>query len=294
MNLQQQCLSFVESHSGCSQSCALDHYCTKAGCTAGDCSRCLNQIQHGSPNFTYSCAKITYQYVLRFFNRFASEIIYRLNYFDFSKLSNLNVVSLGCGPGSEVFGIIKTLLLKNSNTILHYEGHDINKSWESVQKISKQCLEQLPHEINFYTTNLFADFHGFAENKIHILVFNYLLSDAAFFLSNTQKQRLIEDITNFILENNVRNVFFNDINYYGNADSLNSGTQLMKLLIQILKKHNKQLKISYTCFPNDPKRGNEDWKFYRQNKLLLKQLEGNTFTKNIECCKSKQIFIHIK
>ena len=92
LNLQQQCLSFVESHSGCSQSCALDHYCTKAGCTAGDCSRCLNQIQHGSPNFTYSCAKITYQYVLRFFNRFASEIIYRLNYFDFSKLSNLNVV----------------------------------------------------------------------------------------------------------------------------------------------------------------------------------------------------------
>ena len=294
INLQQQCLSLIESHSGCSQSCALNHYCTKSGCTTGDCSRCLNQIQYGSPNFTYSCTKITYQYVLRFFNRFASEIIYRLFCFNFSKLPDLNVVSLGCGPGTEVYGIIKTLLLKNSNTILHYEGHDINNNWETVQEISKRCLGQLHHEINFYTTDLFTDFHGFAENKIHILVLNYLLSDAALFLSSTQKQRLMDDITNFILENNVKNVFFNDINYYGDVDGLNSGTQLMRLLIQILRKHNKQLKIFYTCFPNDPKRGNEDWKFYTQNKLLLQKHPNNPYMKNVEYCNSKQIFIHIK
>ena len=61
LNLQQQCLNLIESHLECSQSCALNHYCTKVGCTTGDCSRCLNQIQYGNPNFTYSCTKITYQ-----------------------------------------------------------------------------------------------------------------------------------------------------------------------------------------------------------------------------------------
>ena len=66
LNLQQQCLNLIQAHPECSQNCALNHYCTSVGCTAGDCSRCLNQIQYGLPNFTYSCTKITYQYVLRF------------------------------------------------------------------------------------------------------------------------------------------------------------------------------------------------------------------------------------
>lgn len=77
--------------------------------TTGDCSRCLNQIQYGQPNFTYSCTKITYQYVLRFFNRFASEICYAMCLYNYKNISRINVVSLGCGPGSEVYGIIKAL-----------------------------------------------------------------------------------------------------------------------------------------------------------------------------------------
>lgn len=293
-NLQQQCLDLILANSGCSQDCPLGSYCISMGCTEGDCSKCLFQIQHGNPSFHYSCEKITYHYTLRFFNRFASEITHLLYFFDYSKLSDLNVVSLGCGPGSEVYGIIKTFMLKRANTILHYEGHDLNNYWETVQTMSKQCLGQLSHEIQFYTTDLFADFHGFDNNAIHILMFNYLLSDAAFFMTDEQKQRFIGDVVNFVIENNVKNMVFNDINYYGDAKRLNSGTQLMKLLINKLQLQNIQLKTSYYCFPNDPYRGNENWKWHRNNKNVFLTLAGNSYMNNVEYCNSKQIFVHIQ
>ncbi len=293
LNLQQQCLNLIQVHPECGQNCALNHYCTSFGCTTGDCSRCLYQIQHGNPTFHYSCEKITYHYTLRFFNRFASEITHLLYRFDYSRFADLNVVSLGCGPGSEVYGIIKTFLSKGVNTILHYEGHDLNNYWENIQAISKECLGQLSHEIKFYTTDLFADFHGSSNNIIHILMFNYLLSDAAFFMTYMQKQRFIDEITKFIIENNVRNVLFNDINYYGDAKRLNSGTQLMKLLISKLRKQNIQIKPFYFCFPFDPYRGNEGWKFYQKNNLLFQKLDGNNFMNNVNYCNSKQIFVHI-
>ena len=63
----------------------------------------------------------------------------------------------------------KNLLLKRANTILHYEGNDLNNYWENVQAMSKQCLEQLSHEVQFYTPDLFADFRGFTNNIINIL-----------------------------------------------------------------------------------------------------------------------------
>lgn len=292
--LQQHCLRLLQTHPECSQTCALNHYCTSVGCKAGECSSCLFQIQHGNPKFHYSCKKITYHYTLRFFNRFASEITHLLCFFDYKKLTDLNVVSLGCGPGSEIYGIIKTLSLKGRNTTLHYEGHDLNNYWETVQALSKQCLSQLSHKIQFYTTNLFADFHGFESNIIHILMFNYLLSDAAQFMTDIQKHSFIEDIANFIIENNVLNVLFNDINYYGYANKLDSGTQLMKLLIEKLKQRNKKLEIGYYCFIGDKYRGDERWKWHRNNNNLFLTLNGNSYMNNVEKCNSKQIFIHIQ
>ena len=293
-NLQRQCLNMILAYSECSQNCPLDSFCISRGCTKGDCSKCLFQIQHGNSSFHYSCEKITCHYTLRFFNRFASEITHLLSIFDYSKLTDLNVVSLGCGPGSEIYGIIKTFLLKRANTILHYEGHDLNNYWETVQKMSKQSLRQLSHEIQFYTTDLFADFHGFENNVIHILMFNYLLSDAASFMTDEQKKRFIEDVVNFIIENNVKNVFFNDINYYGDEKRLNSGTQLMKLLIKKLKSQNIKLITLYYCFLNDPYRGNENWIWHRNNKNVFLTLAENPYMENVGYCNSKQIFVHIK
>lgn len=294
MNLQQQCLSLIESHSGCSHSCALNHYCTKTGCALSDCSRCLNQIQYGSPNFTYSCKKITYQYVLRFFNRFASEICYAMRCYKYNDLNRINVVSLGCGPGSEVFGIIKAFRMLGVNTKLYYAGYDMLNVWESIQTYCKESLINTQHIIEFYTTNLFADYRDFDNGVINLLLLNYLLSHAAKFYTGQGKNQFIDDIVDFILTNNVRNILFNDINYYGYFNKLDSGVQLTKLMISKLKSKGVNFSVRYVCFPYDPMRGGENWDFHSKNDLLLQKLPDNPFTKNVGYCNSKQIFIHIQ
>lgn len=294
LNLQQQCLNLIESHLECSQSCALNHYCTKVGCTTGDCSRCLNQIQYGNPNFTYSCTKITYQYVLRFFNRFASEICYAMCRFKYNNLDRINVVSLGCGPGSEVFGIIKAFRELGVDTKLCYAGYDMLNVWEPIQAYCKDSLIDTQHAIEFYTTNLFADFRDFDNGIINLLLLNYLLSHAAKFYTYQGKNQFIDDIVDFILTNNVRNILFNDINYYGYFNKLDSGVQMIKLMMSKLKLKGVKFSVGYVCFPNDSMRGDEKWIFHSKNDLLLQKHPNNPYMKNVGYCNSKQIFILIK
>ena len=294
LNLQQQCLNLIQTHSECSQTCTLNHYCTLVGCETGDCSKCLNQIQYGQPNFTYSCSKITYQYVLRFFNRFASEICYAMCRYKFNDKKRINVVSLGCGPGSEVYGIIKALKIRNVDTTLYYEGHDILDVWEPVQNLCKDSLSSTQHVIDFRTTNLFADFHGFDDGITNLLILNYLLSHAAKFYPLQGKHQFVDEIVDFILQHSVRNILFNDINYYGNYTSLDSGVQLMKLMISKLKSKGVKYVVGYACFPFDPYRGGERWNFYQKNDLLFQKLNGNNYMNNVGYCNSKQIFVHIQ
>lgn len=294
LNLQQQCLNLIQAHPECGQNCALNHYCTSFGCTTGDCSRCLNQIQYGQPNFTYSCTKITYQYVLRFFNRFASEICYAMCRYKYNNPKRINVVSLGCGPGSEVYGIIKAFKIQGVDTRLYYEGHDLLNVWEPVQNLCKNSLSSTQHVVDFHTTNLFADFHGFDDGVTNLLILNYLLSHAAKFYPLQGKHQFVDEIVDFILLYNVRNILFNDINYYGNYTSLDSGVQLMNLLVSKIKSKGVKYTVRYTCFPSDPYQGNEGWKFYQKNNLLFQKQDGNNFMNNVDYCNSKQIFVHIQ
>lgn len=294
LEFHNQCLYKIHNHTSCANNCPLGHYCTAVGCVENDCSKCLNNIQYGTPNFHYSCTRITYQYSLRFFYRFASEVATLLNRISFRNISNLNVVSLGCGPGSEIYGILKAFINQNATTTLFYEGHDLNPCWTDVQNISKQCLLQTSHHIDFYTTDLFADFHGFQDNIVHLLILNYLLSDAAKFMVRQKRILFVEEIANFILSNNVRNVFFNDISYYGNSQLLNSGTQLMKLLISILNKLGLKTECKYYYYQGDPYRGNENWILNENNNMQFAIHPDNTYMANVNFCRSKQIFVHIQ
>lgn len=295
INLQQWCLTSLNAEPTCENNCRIGHYCTQCGSADGDCSRCLNHIQWGQPNFTYSCHKITYQYTLRFFNRFASEICYAMRSYRYTAdIQRLNVVSLGCGPGSEVFGIIKAFRTLNMNVSLHYEGHDLLDVWEPVQHQVQATFANTSHVINFHTSNLFADFHRFDDGNIHLLVLNYLLSHAAKFYSVQQKHQFVDDIVEFVVQYGVKNILFNDINYYGYYAQLDSGTQLMKLLINKLNEAGRISSVKYAYFPNDPYRGNESWNGYQTGALVLHNLNGNPYTENVGCCSSKQIFVHIQ
>lgn len=295
-DLQNECLRRIVSHKKCENNCCNNHFCVNNGCRESDCSNCMNNIQRSKdPKIHYSCNRITYYYVLRFFNRFASEISYLIDLLvpDINKRTDIYIVSLGCGPGTEIYGFLKSLNDSCSSIRLHYEGHDLEKSWESVQNISKKCLSSMNHDINFYNTDMFVDFHGFNSDYIDFLILNYVLSDAVKYLAKDQKTKFIDNIVDFILANNVRNVIFNDIKYYGNPSLLDSGIQLMKLLISQLKNRGKDIKELYFEFDSNFY-GNEHWRRYKTNDLKFNNIENNSFMENVNDCKSRQIYIHIK
>ena len=294
-NLQNQCLTMLQSHESCGQSCHNDFFCKKNGCEECDCSRCLNQIQWGNPpKFTYSCERITYQYALRFFNRFASEICHAFYRFSYNNVSDINVLSLGCGPGSEIYGILRALQIKKSNAVLHYKGYDLSSIWEKFQQISKECLVDKKHEINFYTADLFNDYYGFENDRNVLLLLNYLLSHCSKFLKTAQeKEEFIDKLMDFVLQNRIRYILFNDNCYYGVFHKLDSGYQLLNLLIQKLRAKGCVLEAHYRLFANDSHYGLEGWKCHASNELLFQDIDANSYTLNIDYCKSKQVLIHL-
>lgn len=159
--------------------------------------------------------------------------------------------------------------------------------------MSKRQLSVLEHNIEFHTTDIFSDFDGFDNEGITILVLNYLLSDIVKYKTVAKRRQFVDCLTDFIIANKIKYIFFNDINFYGDA-SINSGVQLMKLVIQNLRQREKTVQDKYFYFSGDPYRGNEDWRMHGSNSNLLSILQGNNYMKNVETCGSKQIFVKIR
>lgn len=295
LRLQQECLDRIKNHIKCGSACNANHHCVSHGCDECDCSACLKHIQWGNPpSFHYECEKITYHYVLRFFNRFASEISYFLNQCNFASVKEFNVISLGCGPASELYGFIKSIYSRFPHVKLNFEGYDMNPNWERVQNITKDLLAKYGLNINFHCKDIFTDYVDVFHNKPSILVLNYVLSDIAKFKNKETKELFVSQLTHFIHSHNIRVVLFNDIRYYGYKKSLNSGVQLMNLILENLLSDGLTTKSYYRYFSGDSYFGNEDWHPHKSNHLLFNNLQGNPYIANIEYCRSKQILTIIQ
>lgn len=298
LDFLSECQVQYNSCTPCTSNCPNNHYCKANGGQMSKCNLCIFHILWAKhPSFTYGCPKITYHYTLRFFSRFASEIAYIINSIKpnyFKDKTKLNVVSLGCGPGSEVYGFIQALRMKAPHVKLDYQGYDQNIIWKNVQDISKDKLSQSGHHIEFYSNDMFNDFVGFNGDGVDLLVMNYLLSDVQKFSNNVgQMEQFLSSVAFFVIMNNVRNILFNDSSYYGSKGSMDSGVQLMLRLIEELKKWQVNVTALYRCFPYDAKRGAEQWRSYSKNGLLFPLLPNNNLDKNVRYCNSKQILVHI-
>ena len=58
------------------------------------------------------------------------------------QVQNFVVYSLGCGPGSEVFGLINSIQKKFPYLCLKYEGFDMNSIWSEVQNMNKEVFRE--------------------------------------------------------------------------------------------------------------------------------------------------------
>jgi len=274
--------------------CANNSFCETNGCSNGWCHSCLDHILHSQlPTFHYPCERITYYYTLRFFARFVSEIKRLFTYCKNVK-RDLSIVSLGCGPGSELYGIIDGVRIILGNDFnLTYRGYDSDKIWHNIQVQTELIFQESNCDVKFSDKDMFSTYDDYQKGSIDAFVMNYLLSDCQKYAEN--KESLIEfldAIVEYIVNFEIPIVIFNDINFYGYAD-FDSGVKCMNYITSRLELLTKKVETYKMCYPEDsfiPK----GWKLWGDNNILVttdlkKTGIANPWTK----CRSKYIISRI-
>ena len=269
-----------------------------------DCGTCLSHILFQShPSFHYPCDRITYYYTLRFIDRFASEILrfFLLKGIKFDK-REYYFVSLGCGPGSEIYGIVEGLRKRlRDDFTLKYRGYDINPIWGNVQKKTEDLFKNSNCDVKFHAKDMISDWQDLDNCEIFALVMNYLLSDCQKYMQQIELIKFLDSIVSFILQHKIKFLVFNDINYYGYKQfEFDSGTKCMEYIIkrlEILKDSNllvKKLQPLRVCYPNDrfiP----SGWNVWGNSNLLMNTDTQKTAIANAWSeCRSKYIIARIE
>ena len=177
----------------------------EGGC---DCYNCLKHI-HSYFNHIdhYSCKKITYNYILKHGYRYASEISKAVcdikPYLDTNK--TIYAVSIGCGPSTELYGIIDALY----DCQVSFIGFDQNSIWEDIQAFNKCKFNQTVHKVQ-YSFNDFFEFMQPSTRWADILVLNYFFSDLIKFHKEITED-FIERLAILIKNGKFKWIIINDI-----------------------------------------------------------------------------------
>jgi hypothetical protein len=140
------------------------------------CNACLEQIHRIiTQDRTYNCQNIVYCYTCKFIYRYSTEIEYLLNQYVniFRNVRQIRLWSIGCGPGTELFGINNFKIHNNLLFDIQYNGFDLNTIWRPIHDRIRQ-MDQF--ETNFHYENVF-DYALRTEEQPNIIILNYVLSD---------------------------------------------------------------------------------------------------------------------
>lgn len=206
-------------------------------CESCNTCKCYNSCihplhQYNSNGKTYNCPNMAYNYVVKHFYRFASEIEYAFRVIYLAEQQNwkdnINVVSLGCGPSSELYGIINELQNQQSNLCVSYHGFDTNAIWQEIWDKNVEICQQ--HNVAYTTDDIFAYYTEHSDEHIDILILNYLLSDIARNMQKEEKISFLDKLAEFIDVRDVQYVIFNDIPLF--YDNLISGYSCMEYVVR--------------------------------------------------------------
>ncbi|NVK64606.1 MAG: hypothetical protein HWE22_08455 [Flavobacteriales bacterium] len=183
--------------------------CNNEACgTPKNCVNCLAAIHNGSGR-DYDCDNMINHYVCTYIYKYSSEVAQLFTRFNnFQEMERLNILSIGCGPCSDLFAAYNTFNEKEIN----YHGFDLNLRWQPVhQKIEDIFTDQEQVSLNFHYRDVFQLFPelDFTPN---VLVLSYLLSHIHRHGNMTE---FLNDLKNVIIEQMEPNsiIIINDINH---------------------------------------------------------------------------------
>ena len=183
--------------------------CANEGCT-GACANCFKEIHFGKDR-DYDCPNLMHHYVCTYFYAYSSEIWHLFNAEnDLRNLDEYRVLSIGCGPASELFGISRIAAEKN----IQYAGFDINERWTSIHNKVTEIVGHDPNcTADLRIGNVFDEYErlGFVPN---VIVFSYLISHLL--LKETSVFDFYNNLISIILNtlDKPYYIIINDINFW--------------------------------------------------------------------------------
>jgi len=196
------------------------------GCTnncQGSCEKCLEGIHYVKDDRRYNCPNIVNYYVCKYSFRYATEVETLLGVCPaFDDLSDYRILSVGCGPCTDLFAFESSVDKKGSSTPIDYRGVDLDETWKPIHtRISNIAAKRGISTRFSYTDvlNLMAGLSGRPTQWVpNILSLQYVLSDMANHCTEQEMLSFLDDVQQKIVSQMPTGsiVLLNDINLSSN------------------------------------------------------------------------------
>lgn len=259
----------------------------------GSCEKCLDTIHFGN-NRRYNCENISNYYCCKYIYKYSSEIQHLFEaHHTLLELNCMRVVSVGCGPCTDLFGILNFLENNSLDIELEYTGIDLNNIWENVHN-----LISIKNNDNFTTRFIYDDIFNIVQsdlfkNKIkpNIMIFQYVLSDMKKYNSDVEIKAFIDKFIKEIVINLEDNsyIIFNDINHRDTR-------QYFEYMLKQMKENNIEIQSQKHHFNNNVRGYHYDYGVeYEYNNITTDIIDEVLNTYNPwEFCSSAQLIIRKK
>lgn len=176
LSIIDYCNNQFQGRVGC-QNCLYDNFCNNSDPYNCDkCYCCIKRI-HDINNNTihYQCEQMTYNYLIKHINRYASEVVWGLATFT-NSFDGINACSIGCGPAPELYAI-KAYYRKEglNDDRIRFKGFDTqqiniwNPIWNATQHIFGDT-------VSFFNQDAFT-YYLENDEQVNLVVLNYMVSD---------------------------------------------------------------------------------------------------------------------
>ena len=216
-------------YGSCIENCRYAHLCN------GNCGKCLEYVHYPQrcpeemKGRGYNCRKMADYYTCKYSYRYASEIVYALQCCtDVMHKSELKILSLGCGPCTDLYALDICSRINLMADRLDYRG--VEKYSSVWGNIHNDILQKAATNARVNVKIYYDDMCSYICKTINdswrpdIVIFQYSLSDMWRNSNDDEKDmfmRVFARYCNEILSPNIY-VVLNDINFTGNLNERGS------------------------------------------------------------------------
>ena len=266
--------------------------CSAPATCINNCEDCLSKIHSAQTPFErkYDCTNMADFYTCKYAYRYTSELIYAIQCaLDLQHKEELNVLSLGCGPCTDLFAI--DYLRTNGHLTfqkLNYVGIDYSQDvWQNIHTDLRNSSPE-NFSINFFYEDTCSFITKLFDAKWipDLIIFQYVFSDMQKHTGNENTSQFIEDFSTYCNNKLPQKsyIVLNDINL---SISYNGGRDYFDKLYARLK----SCKVYRSHFHNDNKPRTYSYGEQLPDNTNLFNVNPLAFYNPFDTCASAQMII---